>query len=593
MVFNPKILDASIRDVVAFLSNEQKADVLLCALQHLPSGPGHRMLIENAAQSCLQIASAQPEKAIQTHLLRAKTRFAAGLRSAAYQDVQAILQIDPHHEEAQRLMPQASAHALNRPVEPSARPQGKPRFSAEIWREIASYLPRRDLRRCLFVPNALSTIASQLLFRNLHLQFGTSSYTTERTECEEADEWHARRNADILTFLLSDSTHALAVRELTISAPADEESDCHLTPFIMRVLDHTLTKLSNLRSVHCEMPGGVMTTYLEMLEKSHPTLSTLHLKCTCDSPSRFPKFARLARFSYRGIAETDLHAFLDSQKQTLRGVSVQDTGGPWTMPSSSVLSMTGLTSLELHNIQLDAESLSQVISHSTHIEVLQLKCCLITDSPLAPVFKADQSRLPSLREFVFEVSHTIHHAHQSDLDLFPALTHFLRNHRTISVLRLLVPLEHARHYGYNAALWGVLPTLDRLRSLSIPLPKDLAPALSSWLVPRSVTALDLTSLPDLSDEFATQLLPGLPPNLNFLSLSEEPSIAFVQNLATTIPSLTVLGTPEQYQSILRTASGIEVKPWVYRMAKYYGDEWLRDMGCEDARLWGINPSSIR
>ena len=34
-VFNPKILDASIRDVTTGLSDEQKADVLLYAMSHL------------------------------------------------------------------------------------------------------------------------------------------------------------------------------------------------------------------------------------------------------------------------------------------------------------------------------------------------------------------------------------------------------------------------------------------------------------------------------------------------------------------------------------------------------------------------------
>lgn len=36
-VFNPRILDASIRDVTSCLSDTQKADVLLHALHHLPS----------------------------------------------------------------------------------------------------------------------------------------------------------------------------------------------------------------------------------------------------------------------------------------------------------------------------------------------------------------------------------------------------------------------------------------------------------------------------------------------------------------------------------------------------------------------------
>jgi hypothetical protein len=35
-VFNPKMLDASIRDVVASLSSNDKTSVLLYAMEHLP-----------------------------------------------------------------------------------------------------------------------------------------------------------------------------------------------------------------------------------------------------------------------------------------------------------------------------------------------------------------------------------------------------------------------------------------------------------------------------------------------------------------------------------------------------------------------------
>ena len=38
-VFNPKMLDASIRDVVASLSSNDKTNVLLYAMEHLPMKP--------------------------------------------------------------------------------------------------------------------------------------------------------------------------------------------------------------------------------------------------------------------------------------------------------------------------------------------------------------------------------------------------------------------------------------------------------------------------------------------------------------------------------------------------------------------------
>ena len=45
--------------------------------------------------------------------------------------------------------------------------------------------------------------------------------------------------------------------------------------------------------------------------------------------------------------------------------------------------------------------------------------------------------------------------------------------------------------GFDAAMWGVLPTLVNLRTLKISYPADLAPGLAAWLIPRSVRALSL------------------------------------------------------------------------------------------------------
>jgi hypothetical protein len=43
------------------------------------------MVIENGVQSCLQVSSMYQDKVIQSRLLRARARFAAGLRGAAHQ----------------------------------------------------------------------------------------------------------------------------------------------------------------------------------------------------------------------------------------------------------------------------------------------------------------------------------------------------------------------------------------------------------------------------------------------------------------------------------------------------------------------------
>lgn len=114
----------------------------------------------------------------------------------------------------------------------------RPHFSPELWREIALYLPRRDLRNLLFVPHALSTIASHLLFRKLHIQFGSARYLVMTGESDETpeeaieiDNWHAQRSADILTRIVSNPTYAGLVRTLIITAPERDNDDKTLSSF--------------------------------------------------------------------------------------------------------------------------------------------------------------------------------------------------------------------------------------------------------------------------------------------------------------------------------------------------------------------------
>ena len=83
---------------------------------------------------------------------------------------------------------------------------GQPRFSTEIWRQIALWLPRHDLKTLLLVPHVLSRIASQLLFRKIDLHFGS-------------DKWDSQRSADILTRIITDNAFANLVRTLRIFVP--------------------------------------------------------------------------------------------------------------------------------------------------------------------------------------------------------------------------------------------------------------------------------------------------------------------------------------------------------------------------------------
>ena len=54
-------------------------------------------------------------------------------------------------------------------VKSLVRPHTTPRFSTEIWREVALWLPPRDLKSLLAVPHVLSRIASELLFQRIDL----------------------------------------------------------------------------------------------------------------------------------------------------------------------------------------------------------------------------------------------------------------------------------------------------------------------------------------------------------------------------------------------------------------------------------------
>ena len=166
---------------------------------------------------------------------------------------------------------------------------GLPRFSNEIWSEIATFLPRRDLRSLLLIPHVLSSIASRLLFRDVCLQFGTAQFDTGYSEgATEIDKWHARRSADILIRLVSDTEYAGLVRSLSVRAPEEGQS---MTSFqtgafvlfvksqclivMIAMLASVLPKLTNLKVFRCQMGNDALISILGVLEKSHKKLQGL------------------------------------------------------------------------------------------------------------------------------------------------------------------------------------------------------------------------------------------------------------------------------------------------------------------------------
>jgi hypothetical protein len=80
-------------------------------------------------------------------------------------------------------------------------------------------------------------------------------------------------------------------------------------------------------------------------------------------------------------------------------------------------------------------------------------------------------------------------ADEDDPDLFPAVAEIVRGHPMLEALIILV--DTSGNFGYDAAIWGVIPSLIRLRVLSMAVPANLPSRLCGWLIPRTVVALQL------------------------------------------------------------------------------------------------------
>ncbi|KAI0309640.1 hypothetical protein OF83DRAFT_1157917 [Amylostereum chailletii] len=556
-VFNPKMLDASVRDVVSALTSDQKTDVLLYAMERIPSGPNSRTTVENAVQSVIQVSSARPDKLIQARLIRAKARFAAGMRGAAHQDLQTILQIDPGHREAASLMPSGVKCISG---EFGSR-RGHPRFSNEIWREIATYLEREDLRALLFVPHTLSAIASQLLFRTVHLHFGTS--TRPQGDTVELDEWHARRSAEILSHLVSNAAYASYVQSFAVFAP---EKYNNLTSFQIAMVTSVLPRLVNLKMFGCRMSGRAMQVLLASLEKIHPKLENLVLE-PITPLSSLPTFPALRKLAYNAgdnqVFPKDLQQILDGRSIALRHLVLYSRRSAM---DARLPVVNNLTSLEVDFLFTNPECLATLLSDGRHLENLSIGCLLTRDCQLSTAFRSHVDAVPSLRRFHFHMGAAQHHV--NDPDLFPAVTEFVRQHPHLRSLRLQRKLD-LKTVGYNADVWSVLPALLHLEDLALDIPRNLPPTLSSWLIPRTVTKLLLSFQSEPS--YMAQLWSGLPKSLTTLSLPEGLEISQVirDAIASNLHKLETFTLGPAIFSILRTERGIETEEWSDRRRSFH------------------------
>ncbi|KAF7760052.1 hypothetical protein Agabi119p4_11747 [Agaricus bisporus var. burnettii] len=354
-VFNPNILDASVRDVALCLSDNQKVELLLYAIKSLRFEGRSRVIIENAIQSCLQVTTLSSETIAKARIFRARARLAYGNHFSAQEDLQAALEAEPDNPEAKALL-----HHRSVTVEKllSPLPINKNRLSVEIWREIALFLPRRDLKSLLFIPHAISRVASQLLFRELSLHFGDLKYNTtdgeqiwrdnESSAGTDDAARHAQRSADILTRIILDPSFAHPVRTLRIFASTRDGG----LAFQTGMLTNALPKLINLRHVHISSGAEGLPPVLRILQSTNPNLRGLSLQSP-DYPVdlSFLDFRSISHLAYTSPpvpttttsstqAQSSLQNLISSNRATLRAINLFTPS--WSFPSNS-LSIRNLT----------------------------------------------------------------------------------------------------------------------------------------------------------------------------------------------------------------------------------------------------------
>lgn len=101
------------------------------------------------------------------------------------------------------------------------------RLSPEIWRQVASHLPRRDLKTLLHIPHVLSRIAFELVFTRIDLHIGVCRLANEEGQHDINDPDRpgfalekklAQRTADIVARIVQDPNFAKLVKTVRISA---------------------------------------------------------------------------------------------------------------------------------------------------------------------------------------------------------------------------------------------------------------------------------------------------------------------------------------------------------------------------------------
>ncbi|KAJ7681393.1 hypothetical protein B0H14DRAFT_3535765 [Mycena olivaceomarginata] len=430
-IFNPKILDASIRDAALCLSDNQKVYLLLHTLGSLPQdGPPTRRESCGHADVWLRGTNWAPRKVY----------------------LQAALVAEPDNPEAKALLHHCSvavekvrchlyvvpssllifATTIATTTYPAPRPHApcQLRFSDEIWREIVLWLPRQDRKTLLFVLNALSRVASQLLFRQLDLDLS--------------------RTADILTCVIVNPSFGGFVRTLCIYLYAMGKDES--MAFQMGMLANTLTRMGNLQNVYISALSENTVPLLRVLQPIYP-ISNAKPSTTSHSPPREGP---------QGVTNNFI-----AENRSLRTVSLHNMS--WIFPSEA-LSLRNLTSIAFSgHLPPSSTPIADILTHGRQLDTLSLTCTL--ECLPASQFRAATGALPFLQHFALTVCGAVHRP--GSADLFPAVADFLRARTELQTLTLVVREEtDQRTGGFDAAVWGVLPSLTHLKTFTITYLRD-------------------------------------------------------------------------------------------------------------------------
>ena len=202
-----------------------------------------------------------------------------------------------------------------------------------------------------------------------------------------------------------------------------------------------------------------------------------------------------------------MYDFLLQNKTAIRCLSLHNPN--WSFPTEAI-SIRNLAHLDFQGIfPADSRAFADILASGHQLESLRLECHL--ECTASTQFREFPTALPFLHHFAFSlIGYRV-----NDHDLFPAISDFLKGRTALRTLQLTVPSADwaLKRLGYDATVWGVLPSLTSLRSLKATLPKDVAAPVAMWLVPRSVQALSLQALAPVNTlEFVSVS------SLSFLSL---------------------------------------------------------------------------